>query len=53
MNITQKQHDELLELIEDTVEYYCTEHMVSGECVYTILECISQAKLAQLNGVCN
>ena len=53
MNITQKQHDELFELIEDSVEYFCTENMVSGECVYTILECIAQAKLAQLNGVCN
>ncbi len=53
MNITQQQHDELFELIEDSVEFFCSENMVSGECVYTIIESIAQAKLAQMSGVCN
>ena len=47
---TQDAATELRELIEDTVEYYCDENMVSGELVYTVLECYSIAKLAQLRG---
>tara|TARA_S200002703_G_scaffold134772_1_gene123446 strand:- start:466 stop:627 length:162 start_codon:yes stop_codon:yes gene_type:complete len=50
MNITSEKHQQLIELIEDTVEYYCDENMVSGELVYTVLECYSIAKLAQLRG---
>ena len=50
MNITTEKHQQLIELIEDTVEYYCDENLVSGELVYTVLECYSIAKLAQLRG---
>ena len=50
MNITTEKHQQLIELIEDTVEYYCDENMVSGELVYTVLECYSIAKLAQMRG---
>ena len=50
MNITTEKHQQLIELIEDTMEYFCDEHMVSGEVAYTILECYSVAKLAQLRG---
>ena len=50
MTITEAKHQQLIELIEDTVEYYCDENMVSGELVYTVLECYSIAKLAQLRG---
>tara|TARA_Y100000004_G_C8900716_1_gene406265 strand:+ start:1016 stop:1177 length:162 start_codon:yes stop_codon:yes gene_type:complete len=50
MNITSEKHQQLIELIEDTVEYYCDENMVSGELVYTVLECYSIAKLAQMRG---
>ena len=50
MNITTEKHQQLIELIEDTMEYFCDEHMVSGEVAYTILECYSVAKLAQMRG---
>ena len=50
MNITSEKHQQLIELIEDTVEYYCDENMVSGELVYTVLVCYSIAKLAQMRG---
>lgn len=50
MNITTEKHQQLIELIEDTMEYFCDENMVSGELVYTVLECYSIAKLAQLRG---
>jgi hypothetical protein len=53
MNITIEQHAQLIELIEDSVEYYCDENRVSGELVYTILEAYSTAKIAQLRGDVN
>ena len=37
----------LLELIEDIVQYYCDEEQISGELAYIILEGISGAKLSQ------
>ena len=50
MQITQEQHQQLIELIEDSVEYYCDENMLSGELIYTIINAYSEAKLAQLRG---
>ena len=38
----------LLELIEDIVEYYCDENRISGELAYQIVEGIGGAKLQQL-----
>ena len=52
MNITRQQHKELFELIEDSVEFFCNDNMVSGETVYTVIECIAAAKLAQFKGLC-
>ena len=37
----------LLELIEDIVEYYCDENRISGELAYQIVEGIGGAKLLQ------
>ena len=37
----------LLELIEDTVSYYCDENRISGELAYQIVEGIGGAKLKQ------
>ena len=45
-------HDELFELIEDSVEFFCNEHMVSGELAWLIVEINAQAKIAQFNGEC-
>ena len=52
MQITKEQAHELRELIEDTVEYYCDQNMISGETAWTVVECIATAKVAQLQGVC-
>ena len=38
----------LLELIEDTVSYYCDENRISGELAYQIVEGIGVAKQIQL-----
>ena len=51
MNITKEQLQELRDLIEDSVEYYCDEQMVSGELAWTVLECLSTAKIAEMNGL--
>ena len=37
----------LLELIEDTVSYYCDENRISGELAYQIVEGIGAAKIQQ------
>ena len=50
MRIDPYQLNELTEVIEDTVEYYCDKEQVSGELVWTVLECLATAKLAEMNG---
>lgn len=51
MQISQEQHDQLIELIEDTIEYFCDENVLSGELVYTILECHARAKVYEMQGI--
>ena len=41
---------ELTALFEDTAEYYCDGRMISGQKLWTVLECLATAKLAELNG---
>ena len=50
MDITHSQLDELTGVIEDTVEYYCDQQLVSGELVWTVLECLAVAKQAEIKG---
>tara|TARA_B100002019_G_scaffold237574_1_gene212443 strand:+ start:1762 stop:1926 length:165 start_codon:yes stop_codon:yes gene_type:complete len=48
MEIDKKRMDELLAmkaLLEDTVEYYCDEYMVSGEIAWTMVASLADAKL--------
>ena len=35
----------LQELLEDSIEYYCDEHMVSGESAWTMAASLADAKL--------
>jgi|TARA_B100001094_G_scaffold144170_1_gene139671 hypothetical protein len=51
MQISQEQHDQLIELIEDTIGYFCDENMVSGELAYSIMECLATAKVAEMQGI--
>ena len=51
MNITREQHDELIEVLEDTVEYACDQWMISGEAAWAIIECRAIAKQAELAGL--
>ena len=50
MQISHEQLIELTEVIEDTIEYYCDKEQVSGELAWTVIECLSKTKLAELNG---
>ena len=43
---------ELKELIEDTVEYFCDDKMISGELTWLVVQTLAAAKLAQLKGEC-
>ena len=50
MNHTREQLDELQEIIEDTIEYFCDKELVSGELAWIVVECLATAKLAELKG---
>lgn len=50
MQISREKHDELIELLDDTIEYFCDKELVSGELVWTIIECYAVAKQAELAG---
>ena len=36
---------ELMQIMEDTVEYYCDQNMVSGETAWTMVASLADAKL--------
>jgi len=50
MNISRPHLDEITQVIEDTVEYACDQNQLSGELVWTVVECLATAKLAELRG---
>ena len=50
MQISREQLDELTEIIEDTVEYFCDKELASGELAWSVVECLATAKLAELQG---
>lgn len=41
---------EITEVIEDTVEYACDQNTISGELVWTVVQCLATAKIAELKG---
>ena len=43
-------HTELRHLLEDTIEYFCNENMISGELAWLVAETLSTAKLEQFKG---
>ena len=48
--INRRDITELRELIEDTMEYFCDNNMISGEVAWTMVECLAVAKVAQMKG---
>ena len=43
--LRQQQLRELKEILEDTVQYFCDENMVSGETAWNMVGALSDAKL--------
>ena len=43
----QNQAINLLETIEDTAEYFCDEHLISGEQFYVMMKALCDAKLQE------
>ena len=50
MQISKAQAQEIKEIIEDTVEYFCDQEIVSGELVWRVVEVLALAKQAELRG---
>ena len=50
MHISGPELQELTEVIEDTIEYFCDQNQKSGELAWTVLECLATAKIAELKG---
>ena len=50
MVISQNTHDQLVEGIEELVFELCSQELVSGECIYTVISAFAEAKLAELSG---
>ena len=50
MEISKEKAFELKELVEDTIQYFCDENMVSGEMAWILTETLSTAKLMEING---
>ena len=51
MQIDPKDAQELAGLIEDTIEYFCDENLISGEVAWAIAECLAVAKQNELQGL--
>ena len=51
MEMSREQLQELTEIFEDTIQYSCDQWQISGEKAWTVLHCLSIAKLAELEGL--
>lgn len=47
MDLTREELNEITNLFEDIVAYHCDENLISGEKVWTVLECLAIAKLQE------
>ena len=50
MQLDREVLNELTEVIEDTIEYACDQHQLSGEMVWKVVECLAIAKQAEFEG---
>jgi len=51
LEISREKAQELRELLEDTIEYFCDNNMVSGQLAWTVTECLAVAKQAEIQGL--
>jgi len=50
MQLDRELLNEITEVIEDTIEYACDQHQLSGEMVWKLVECLAVVKQAELEG---
>ena len=50
MKLDREVLNELTEISEDTIEYACDHHQLSGEIVWKVVECLAIAKQAEFEG---
>ena len=43
-------HQDLNELLEDTISFFCDEYKISGELAWLVTECFAKAKQEQFKG---
>lgn len=48
--VTSQQYKDLVELLEDTVEYFCNENVVGGETAWKIVADLGYIKGKQFGG---
>ena len=44
-------HDELTDLLEDSISYFCDEHGISAEIGWIIAECFAAKKQAEIKAL--
>ena len=49
-SLDRETHTELRHLLEDTIEYFCNENMISGELAWLVTETLATAKLEMFKG---
>ena len=50
MQLSHTTHETLKEGLEELVFELCSQELVSGECIWTVINCYSEAKLAEYQG---
>ena len=50
MVISGDQLQDLIETFEDSAQYVCDQHMLSGELVWACVGALSEAKLCEIRG---
>lgn len=48
--IDSETHKDFTDLMEDTVQYFCNEYMISGEMAWLLMQCYATAKTEQFRG---
>ena len=49
-SLDREAHQELNELLEDTIAHFCQENMISGELAWLVTQCFATAKVEQFKG---
>ena len=48
MHISSEKLQDFNELLEDTIEYYCDQNIISGELAWILVQTLATAKIAEL-----